>query len=488
MSDAPRPGLNRRAFIKTAGAAAAAATGPKALAAAADISTYDVAVIGGGFCGVSAARDCMNYGLKTVLLEARNRLGGRTFTAQFDGNATDLGGTWVHWTQPHVWAEITRYGLPLAETPGATAPTMIVRRRNGAIEQVDLARDWGDIEAAADVYMGASRELFPRPHAPFDSEDYARLGRISSQERLDGLTGLSGMNFDVVDGFMATLGANYHDQFSWLEIVRCYALAGHNLTDFNDSLARYRFRDGTAALINAMIEDARPEVRLGAVTQSVSQDGDGVVIRTEDGGTVRARAAICAVPLNVLNDIDWSPGLRPGKTAAARERHAGSCTKVHVKLDKDYGAVACLAPARDNPMTWLFTEHSGHGSTHMIGFGPSPEALDVNDTAAVQEAVRRFIPDARVVESMGYQWNHDPFARGTWCILRPGQWGDHLRDLQADQGRIFFASADWASGWRGFIDGAIEQGLAAAGRVQRMLAASSPQAAAAPSLRGTGAT
>ena len=78
-----------------------------------------VIVIGGGFCGVTAARELGQRGYDVTLLEARNRLGGRTFTAEFAGEATDMGGTWIHWQQPHVWSEMQRYGLKLKETPGA---------------------------------------------------------------------------------------------------------------------------------------------------------------------------------------------------------------------------------------------------------------------------------------------------------------------------------------------------------------------------------
>ncbi len=53
--------------------------------------------------------------------------------------------------------------------------------------------------------------------------------------------------------------------------------------------------------------------------------------------------------------------------------------------------------------------------------------------------------------------------------LRPGMWSKYLRDLQQPSGRLIFASADWANGWRGFIDGAIEQGLDAGRRVKALL-------------------
>ena len=110
------------------------------------------------------------------------------------------------------------------------------------------------------------------------------------------------------------------------------------------------------------------------------------------------------------------------------------------------------------------------GDTHLIGFGPDPELLDVNDTDAVQQAVRLFLPDAKVKRTLGYQWTLDPYAQGTWCTLRPHMWSRYLRELQQPTARIIFASADWANGFRGFIDGAIEQGMEAGRRIRALFA------------------
>ena len=72
---------------------------------------YDVVVVGGGFAGVTAAREAALRGRRTLLLEARDRLGGRTWSADWDGFRIEYGGAWVHWHQPHTFSEITRAGL-----------------------------------------------------------------------------------------------------------------------------------------------------------------------------------------------------------------------------------------------------------------------------------------------------------------------------------------------------------------------------------------
>ena len=65
---------------------------------------YDVIVVGGGFAGVTAARECALRGRRTLLLEARDRLGGRTWSADWNGFPIEYGGAWVHWHQPHTFS------------------------------------------------------------------------------------------------------------------------------------------------------------------------------------------------------------------------------------------------------------------------------------------------------------------------------------------------------------------------------------------------
>src|SRR5262245_54120796 len=137
----------------------------------------DVIVLGGGFAGVTAARECAKAGLRTLLVEARDRLGGRTHTTVWNGGVTEMGGTWVHWTQPYVWAEIARYGLSLVDS--STGGELVLRRSDGDLGPVNLGKHFGAILGGIEQYMGASRSMFPRPHQPFDT---------GIPERHDGVT------------------------------------------------------------------------------------------------------------------------------------------------------------------------------------------------------------------------------------------------------------------------------------------------------------
>jgi pseudooxynicotine oxidase len=468
-------GVTRRAFIGAAGVAVAAGGLASRAAPASNDSVgpasgdYDVIVIGGGFCGVTTARECRRSGYRVLLLEARNRLGGRTFTADFNGRRVDMGGTWVHWSQPHVWSEISRSGLALCETSGAVADKLIVHTSRNDIVTLSSEKIGAEVERVTAAYMGNSREILPLPHDPFGSDEYMKVDGISARERLASLKGVGSLYRDMLDGDIAGCGHNYTDRFAWIEMVRWYALSGHNDTDMNDMSGRFRFKDGTAALLDVMQAEGKPEVRLGAPVRTVIQDDTHVTVVTKSGEEIRAKVAVSTVPLNVLKDIDWQPALRETQLQASRETHAGAGTKLHALIEGDHGMFSGVAPSQF-ALNSLMTEGIEDGHTHVIGFGPDPALLDVNDIQAVEKAVRLFIPDAKVIRTFGYPWTRDPYSQGTWCTLRPGMWSKCLRDLQQPRGRLIFASADWANGFRGFIDGAIEQGLVAGRRVKALLA------------------
>ncbi len=169
------------------------------------------------------------------------------------------------------------------------------------------------IERAVLEYMGDARALLPRPHEPFASDAYLRLDGISSAERLASLKHVDSLMRDILDGNFAGSGHNYSDRFAWLEMVRWYCLAGHNVGDLDDATSRYHFRDGTAALLEFLLREGKPEVRLGPEVRCVVDEGDRVTILTRAGETLAARAVVSAVPLNVLKD-GRAHGARCGRT------------------------------------------------------------------------------------------------------------------------------------------------------------------------------
>jgi monoamine oxidase len=105
----------------------------------------------------------------------------------------------------------------------------------------------------------------------------------------------------------------------------------------------------------------------------------------------------------------------------------------------------------------------------LVCFGPSAADLDVTDRAAVADAVRELAAEADVIAVHAHDWVGDPFSRGTWAVLRPGQVHGAWSALRAPEGRMHFAGAHTALRWPSFMDGAVESGHRAAAEVDAAL-------------------
>ena len=137
-------------------------------------------VIGGGFAGVTAARELTLAGLECTLIEARDRLGGRTWYREWGGEEIEFGGGWLHWHQPHVWAELTRAGQRIGTSTGSagaelTSWTVDGERRSGSRKERHAIT-----ERAWDSFVAPARDVLPRPHDP--------LFALSALEPIDAQT------------------------------------------------------------------------------------------------------------------------------------------------------------------------------------------------------------------------------------------------------------------------------------------------------------
>ncbi|RZI37819.1 hypothetical protein EGT07_37355, partial [Herbaspirillum sp. HC18] len=104
--------------------------------------------------------------------------------------------------------------------------------------------------------------------------------------------------------------------FSYASFVKLFALASWDPFTFTDSEKHWHIANGgTAALAKAILDDSKADVRLGTVVKEVEQTGKGVILRTADGQTVEARAAVFTLPTKVYPDIEFKPGLSAAKRA-----------------------------------------------------------------------------------------------------------------------------------------------------------------------------
>jgi monoamine oxidase len=433
----------------------------------------DVIVIGAGMAGLTAARELGRSGYRVTVLEGRDRIGGRTWTSTFAGKSVEMGGTWIHWQQPHLWSEVTRYGLEMTESPAPTNYRYVV---DGAMREATPEQFSAYFGEGFSAFTADALEALPRPTDPLYNPTFAVTEQESVEERLARIDLPEDVAAVLATILSAPMGALYKD-LSVSFPLRLAALAGWNGAAVFDMIGRYKLKDGMASLYQALAADGDPRIHLDSPVHSVTQDDGGVTVSTRDGARYRARSVVVAVPLNTLHDITFSPPLSPGKQAAAAEKHATLGVKVWIRAKGDIGNVAAAAP-EGYPFGWLASEFHVDGDTLLVGFGVSADALDFGNIHEVQTAVQAMLPEVEVIDVHLHDWKTDEFSQGLWGTHRPGQIHKYLAALQQPEGRVVFAGAETSSGWNGFIDGAIESGIRAAREVRAELDAASIDAAA----------
>lgn len=419
---------------------------------------FDAVIIGGGMAGVTAARELGERGKRCVILEARNRLGGRTFSTEVFGERGDVGGQWMHWIQPHVWAELTRYGLVIAESPGGN-PSSVGVIIDGQFKRLSPEESLPLLTEGMTAIFPEVNELFPRPFDPWFNPDFVKLDNLSLAARMN-QTKLSPLVRAMLETYFTTAISGPTSSGGLLDLMHWFARANGDGSLLLRACSQFKLRDGTTALLDHIVADGKPDVRLNTIVSKVEQTGQQVNVITEDGLTFSAPVCIVALPMNCWNDIEWRPGLLLGKTAASAEKHAGAGFELHIKVAGRQDGYLGMAPD-GNAINLLYTDKIGQSESIMVGMGSTIGEFDINDDAQIAKALQVLMPEAKLLESYAYDWNSDPFSKGTWCTYRPGMWSKYGLAMRQTENRLVFAGSDVANGWRGFIDGAIETGLRA---------------------------
>ena len=427
--------------------------------------TVDVVVIGAGFAGLVASRDLGNAGYRVLTLEARDRVGGRTWTDHRLGHDLELGGTWVHWVQPHTWAEMTRYGREIVRSPAAEEARWL--GAGGEPRVASLDEFMALISPGQQQIIDDVRNVMPRGTEPTVG-GIADLDHITIQQRIDSLEMSEEARSANESVWVGHVNAPL-DQTGISSAYRWVSATGGHWELMHEASATYRVVDGMSEWTRLIGASVPGQIRLSTTVASVSQDADGAVVTTSDGEQIRARAVICTLPANAIDGIEFTPALPEVWQRLNAEKVASQGTKVWVKVRGSLPRFFGYATPQ-HPLSVLKTEFVHDDFSVLVGFGPDHTALDVHDLGAVQAAVDAIRPGLEVVDATAHDWVADPLSKNTWMTHRPGQLSRDLNELQQPQGVLHFATTDNANLWGGFVDGAIESGLREARRVAEALA------------------
>lgn len=416
-------------------------------------SHYDTVIVGAGFAGLTAARDLADAGRRVVILEGRDRIGGRTWYEERLGLGLELGGTWVHWTQPYVWRELNHYGIPTVKSPDFHRAMWFEdgERRDGTLDDLLEAMSPG-----CDAFGRDAREYFPRAFEPFTNPAAADLDGLSVDDRIAQLD-LTPSQANLLRTFWSLNFNGSTSTAAYTQALRWLAATNGDWQVMWEACATYKIEGGTKALAEALKADAEgrgAEIRFSTRVTEIASDATEATVTT-DQGTFTADNVIVTVPLQTLGNIAFSPAL-PDPIARAKTRgQTGLGTKVWFKLKGSNNPFMALGEP-DWPINFLQAEYPVEDGIIVIGFGSDGTAIDVDNLEEVTSAVRQILPDAEIVATTGHNWVDDEYARETWPMHSVEHFRDSFPALVAGLDRIRFAGADYALGWGGFIDGAIE--------------------------------
>ncbi|GAS91591.1 amino acid oxidase [Mycolicibacterium brisbanense] len=432
---------------------------------------YDALVIGAGFAGLTAARDLAQDGKRVLIVEARDRIGGRAWYRPFadTGFCIELGGNWV---DPEgnsaLMAEVKRYGVPLAQSPH---PEHHVSLLDGVRSHAACPISSDDELALAEVVREVTAQVRRIDSAlPLDQQDVADLD-VPLDTYLDGF-GLSATLRELMGAWIRENTGCHESQISALHLMSWIPNLGNDVLALGHT-PTHRFAAGTIDLLQRILDDSGAQLRLSTPVVTVTQSAEHVEARTQGGEVLRARAAVIALPLNCLPDITFTPPLSPEKTAGAAIGQTGAAKKL-------WALVTGLPPkllgvgAHDEPIDVFFTdfpaEKTGLGGDLVVGFSTQERPLDILDRHDMEAAFRRYVPEAGVVKVDGHDWLADPYAKGTWCAAPAGLLSKYASALEATEGRLVFAGSDIAHAFRGWMEGAVATGATAATRLSAILA------------------
>ncbi|QLI63755.1 Monoamine oxidase N [Metarhizium brunneum] len=463
--------------------------------AAPKLLVYDVIVIGSGYAGLTAARDLAVQGKQTLLVEARDRFGGRSWNASINGSNYEMGGTWIHWHMPHIYREVSLYGLHndwvVTQNPGSKEDYCTltsgddVRNMSHDMEDEITGKAW---ELFCNIDGDHLRQTWKYPFATGQSPELmAKWDQISCLDRLNEIRHLlTKEETAVLECFLQQMGGNSLDRMGLLDALRWWTLGSHEPNGLNNIALHTRLGSGNSRLHRRMFEHTLSTGNLSYTFNtpvcSIEESTDGIVsVKARGGQTFRAKAVISTIPLNVLSSITFSPPLPAVKLNAALEGSVNKCNKVHVDLKgPDFLSWSGMCNAGKGLISLFGDGLTRANDSHLVGFGPDPErpnGIKLDNIDAIKEAALHLLPKEKrdsvdIERIVSHDWNNDEFSKGTWCYLPPKVTTKHLEALQQPHGRVFFASGDWSDGWRGWIDGAVQSGMQVAHQVIQLQRAS----------------
>jgi len=444
----------------------------------------DVVVVGAGFAGLTAARGLQEAGRTVVVLEARDRVGGRTCTEEHLGTWIDLGGQWIGPGQDRIAALVAELGFTTYPQPEVGDDVLL--DAGGARRLPSYAAGFSDDELVAYLELVGELEAIAEQvplDAPWTAPGAAGWDAVSLAQWVRD-RGVSDAVADLFEVAVQAVFAASSAQLSLLHAAHYVHSAGgwSRLTDSEGGAQQDRIHGGVQPVAERLAATL-PEgtVVLSHPVSSITQDGAGVRVAATgpDGqATFTADRVVVALPPTLAGRIAYDPPLGGRRDQLVQHMPQGSVIKFHVLYDtpwwRDEGLSGTLL-APHEPIGVTFDCTPPEGTPGLIsGFFEGPAAVAAGERTQaergeiVADVLARALGErARDVAAyVDRDWSAEPFTRGCYgAHLPPGAWTVYGPALREPVGRIHWAGTETAEHWTGYIDGAIDSGQRVAAEV-----------------------
>ena len=472
----------RQALLGAAGATAAAALADAGSAAARPAArSADVVVVGAGLAGLTAATDLHRAGHSVVVLEARDRVGGRTLNHSLGGgHVVEVGGQWVGPGQDRILARAKAVGVTTFKSYVKGAQLFqyqgAVNRFSGLIPPLPTAdaNDFNNLLGKI-IALTATVPL----DAPWTAPGAAALDAQTAETFKLANASTPGARFLLDLAIRAVFGTEPRD-LSLLHFL-FYMHSGSgiiNLTSTAGGAQDSRFVGGSQLVSIRMADRLGSRVVLNAPVRRITQSRGGGVV-SGDAGTWHAKRVIVALAPTLAGRIDYEPALPALRDQLTQRVPQGSIIKVEAVYPEPFWRAQGLSGSSYSdrgPIHFTYDNSPPGGRPGvLLGFVGGSEARRLS---AASPAARRHAFLASFVSLFGsaagrpgtlleHNWSAEEYTRGCYAgFFPPGVWSDFGQALRTPVGRIHWAGTETAEVFTGYMDGAVRSGERAAVEVR----------------------